>query len=638
MMMASRLWSISDRRIWFTGFGSILTALLCLITVMADLSGWTEPANQLNIDLWHQLAGVRRTPIHTAIISIDNDTLLLKKDVPMIAWGPDYAQAINTLKAVGVQSIGIDFLFSVSIESWLRHLRIDDRSLSRTYDVPLRATLNDGGVILVANLAVDESGASHLLMPVNDYLYSLPNGRADVGLANLYLDGDGVVRRFVPSFFDDGRSPGESFGALLAQQAKKAESIDLPLVDSTQPFPIGFVGPPGTVPRLSFGRLLQPNASADPTVQNLAGRVVIISAEHSGTGNDVHLVPYSRRFLSAGGSVMTGAEIHANIVETILSGRFPHPAPMILRIGFLAIAMAASVIICLTLSPLWSLVGLAGLAGLSWGIGYLAFLGNWVLPLAAAAGGMVLCYVGAIGRRLTREAQQRAWLRQVIGPYVSDEVIEGLIQKGQMPDLGGQTVPLTILFSDIRSFTAISEQLSPAEVVELLNRYFSLVCEPILSLGGMVDKYIGDAVMAIFGAPAPHPDAARRALRAAVEMQAIADSVGKWMDERFPDRNLPPFRVGVGIHTGEAVVGNIGSVKRMAFTAIGDTVNIAARLETMSKKLCWPVVASDETVRAAGPDIVTGRRKTVTPKGREGTIEVVEILDVPNEDQKGEPS
>ena len=137
-------------------------------------------------------------------------------------------------------------------------------------------------------------------------------------------------------------------------------------------------------------------------------------------------------------------------------------------------------------------------------------------------------------------------------------------------NLGGETVPVTVMFSDIRNFTTISEKLAAHEVVEMLNAYFTKACEPILAEGGTVDKYIGDAVMAVFGSPVRHADHARRAVRAAVGMAQAAREFREWMLSRFPDRGLPEFGIGVGLYTGEAVIGDIGTPKRKEFTAIGE--------------------------------------------------------------------
>jgi adenylate cyclase len=234
--------------------------------------------------------------------------------------------------------------------------------------------------------------------------------------------------------------------------------------------------------------------------------------------------------------------------------------------------------------------------------------------------------MGTLWRRLTGEERRRAQLQQLFGRYVSSAVVDKLMASGRQPDLGGELFGVTVLFSDIRNFTTLSERLTPHEVVEMLNACFERICEPFLNHGGTVDKFIGDAVMAVFGAPAPSRDHAHDACRAALEMAEAADAFKAWMAQRFPNRDLPEFHMGVGIHSGEAVVGNIGSSKRTEYTAIGDTVNTASRMESASKSMGWTIVVSDETIRIAGPDIQTGRTDTISVKGRDGQVKVHELI------------
>jgi adenylate cyclase len=239
--------------------------------------------------------------------------------------------------------------------------------------------------------------------------------------------------------------------------------------------------------------------------------------------------------------------------------------------------------------------------------------------------GLILSYVGILGIKLTGEERERARIRKIFSRYVTDEVVEKLLASGRLPDLGGEAYRVTVLFSDIRNFTTISEKLAPHQVVEMLNTYFSLACEAILAQGGSVDKFIGDAIMAVFGAPVPYPDQARRALRAALDLAQKAQEFRAWMAEHFRGLDLPDFAIGVGLHTGEAIVGNIGSPRRLEFTAIGDTVNAASRLESLTKELGWTIVASSSTI-AAAPGVVTGRQETRTVKGRKEPLQVFEVL------------
>ncbi|MCC6656829.1 MAG: adenylate/guanylate cyclase domain-containing protein, partial [Rhodocyclaceae bacterium] len=238
-----------------------------------------------------------------------------------------------------------------------------------------------------------------------------------------------------------------------------------------------------------------------------------------------------------------------------------------------------------------------------------------------------------LGWRLTGEERERARLRQLFGRYVSDQVVDALLRSGSRPELGGQSQTVTVLFSDIRNFTTLSERLDAKEVVEMLNTYFERACAPLLAEGGSIDKFIGDAVMVEFGSPLPVPDHALRAVRAALALRDVAAEFAGWMRQRFPDRDLPPFAVGIGLHSGEAVVGNIGSSSRMEFTAIGDTVNLASRLEGMTKQLGCAILISEATLAAAGAGLVCGRSELVTVKGRAAPVRVFEVLGLETGDE-----
>jgi class 3 adenylate cyclase len=325
---------------------------------------------------------------------------------------------------------------------------------------------------------------------------------------------------------------------------------------------------------------------------------------------------------------MAGGEIHANIVETILTGRYPRSLPAWLEVVYLLALLSVAV----WLFQRWSVGGGAAI-GLVLFVAvappaFFAFLHDWVLPVAELQSGLTAAFLITLGLRLTGEERERSRMRQVFGRYVADEVVEVLLADDRKLDLSGDTKLVTVLFSDVRGFTTISEKLTAHEVVEMLNAYFTRVCEPILAQGGTVDKYIGDAVMAVFGSPVAYPDHARRAVRAALGMAHEAAQFRGWMAQRFPDRGLHEFNIGVGLHTGEAVIGNIGTPKRQEFTAIGDTVNTASRLESATKELKCVIAASAATVEAAGAGVRTGKEETLTVKGRTGATKVYEVVGI----------
>jgi serine/threonine-protein kinase PpkA len=191
-----------------------------------------------------------------------------------------------------------------------------------------------------------------------------------------------------------------------------------------------------------------------------------------------------------------------------------------------------------------------------------------------------------------------------------------------------QVIQATVLFSDIRNFTSLAEKLSSSEVAELLTTYFERTCEPVLTNGGRHLKFIGDGLMAVFadtagGSPIP---AARRAVSAALAMALATHEFRSWLQERFGERGLPPFAIGVGLHAGEVTICRLGTIQNKETTPIGDTVNTAARLEASSKELGWTVVASNTVLQAAGEGVQTGGMTSLEVRGKLGYVDVAEIV------------
>jgi class 3 adenylate cyclase/CHASE2 domain-containing sensor protein len=622
-------------------FGLWLAVAVCATSVAWAAAQTTavHTLENLYYDAWHALGGVRYAPRHVAVVAIDDDTLAELKDDPLAFWAPHFARALDVLTEAGAKVIGFDLLYQVSAEAWLRKLKLQDSAAARSYDAPLRRALARGNVVLITQLVPAKDGAE-LLLPPPEELALLPHGVADLGVGNLFPDEDKHVRHFQPFVDPDPAKPGAGFAMQLAL---RAAGVDPAASDwriggaefrrDLEPRAIGFAGPAGTVPTISMKALLSPNAQANPEVRALRDKVVIVGPTSAGLG-DSHFTPYSR---GARAEQMSGPEIHANAVESILSGRVPRPLGQTAALLYLGVVAALAAWLFLRAGIAASVIGAAAGLALSALIGDLAMGHDLIVPVALPQAAIAAALLLSLALRFTGEERERRRVRAMFGRYVSDEVVAKLLADDARPDLGGETHTVTVLFSDIRSFTTISEKLAPHEVVEMLNEYFSRVCEPILAEGGTVDKYIGDAVMALFGAPVAYPDHARRALRAALGMARAAEEFRGWMESRFAGRGLPSFGIGVGLCTGEAVIGDIGTPRRRDFTAIGDTVNAASRLEGVTKDLKCVIAAADSTLRAAGAGVRTGKVETVTVKGRIEPIRVYEILalDTPQEATRG---
>ena len=623
----------------------LLPVVFALALGLAELiarTGFGERLDAIYADQWHRWAGVRHVPEHVALVVVDDASLMLYQDDPFVFWTPHLAKASATLRAVGAKAIAIDFMLSVSPESWLRKMNLPESEMSRTYDVPFRTEIASGSVLLSgARLAATNKRHDQFLLPHRDYLLAVPDfdlGR-HVGFTDLESDADGAVRRFVvaPELRLRPEMRGESLPnlTLAALLAVRASGEDLnaaawmlggrSVQRNGRAQAIAYSGPPGTFPRISLSRLVEPSARDDPEVRSLAGKAVIVGGEFFGM-QDWHITPYSIGLFGRTGKLMTGLEVHANIAETLLSGRSLEPMPAPIRVVLYGLVLAAAAACYIRFDPLrGAFVLLAGLL-LSAELSFVAFTRYLDLPVAGLHAVLALAYFAVLWLRLAGESRERERITAMFGRYVSNEIVDVLVNSDQPPDLGGQAAEVTILFSDIRSFTTLSERMSPHEVVEFLNEYLQRVCEPILAEGGTVDKFIGDAVMAQFGAPVAHPDHALRALRADLGMRAVAESFGGWMAQRFGRGDQGSFGIGIGLHTGVAVIGNIGSKKRMEYTAIGDTVNVASRLESLTKSLGVTIAASKATLDAAGVEVLTGRHSVEHVKGRSEAIEVFEVI------------
>ena len=388
-------------------------------------------------------------------------------------------------------------------------------------------------------------------------------------------------------------------------------------VDGRGLMTLNYAGQDGTFTNWSIADILEGKRDAD-----LKGKVVLVGATAQGTF-DQRVTPLNK--------ITPGVETHANAVENILSQSF-------LRRGLSVelIEIAVAVVLALIFAFLFARVKvthalpvLAAAAAVVWIASSAAFWSGYevfaALPLVELGSMFVLVTV----YRYATEERDKRQLRKAFQLYLDPEVMEELLEQPEKLQLGGDERELTVMFSDIRGFTGISEKLSPTALVHLLNEYLSPMTEIVLRRRGTLDKYIGDAVMAFFGAPVHTDQHAAHGCDAALEMiETLTRMREKW---RIEDPSLPQIEIGIGVNTGRMVVGNMGSAQRFNYTVMGDDVNLASRLEGLNKEYGTHILITGSTLQAARKGLADPAAYTVREldfvqvKGKEEPVRLFEL-------------
>lgn len=374
---------------------------------------------------------------------------------------------------------------------------------------------------------------------------------------------------------------------------------------------VPYLGPQGSFPYVSAADVI--NGEVDPEI--LEGRIVLMGATAAGL-LDLRSTPVQ--------NVYPGVEVHANVVSGILDGRIrQHPAYVVgYEFVLLAIIGLLLTAVLPILSPLWLSAATAGVGIVVTGINLYA----WdqlllVLPLASPLALIVLLFVFHVAWGFFVETRGKRQLAKLFGQYIPPELVDEMDKAPEEVSLAGESREMTVLFSDVRGFTSISENLEPNELTRLMNAFLTPMTRVIHQHRGTIDKYMGDAIMAFWGAPLHDPDHARHALHAACEMVQTLQS----LHAEFERRGWPPLEVGVGLNTGVMNVGNMGSEFRMAYTALGDAVNLGSRLEALTRVYGVSIIASEFT-RHAVPEFEYRELDLVRVKGKDQPVAIFEPI------------
>ncbi len=401
-----------------------------------------------------------------------------------------------------------------------------------------------------------------------------------VGLVNLIEDTDGVTRRYELHRDISGWQ-------LESLPARVMRDLGYPIPPQPD-ISLNWRGDSHAFTRISYADLYADQSRRKPLrdPHELTGKIVVIGTTASGL-HDIRATPVSSQY--------PGVEILATALDNLKNQRYLHAAPAyfspLIALLLIAVQMPLFVRRRLDVPSIGGLLLLSSVALL--GAQYYAMTQRYsVALLTPLLFGWGFYFAAALGEYL-REKKSREQTVRIFNRFLDPRVVSSLVAQGETPQsLSGQAREITVLFSDIRGFTTLSEKRSPEEIVSLLNRYFSLQVEIIFRHGGTLDKFIGDAIMAFWGAPQDDAQHAEHAVAAALEMEQSLLRFKAELGEEGRD-----FDVGIGIHTGRAVVGFLGSEARLDYTAIGDTVNLSSRIEGLTKGVARILVSADTVAR-----------------------------------------
>jgi len=319
---------------------------------------------------------------------------------------------------------------------------------------------------------------------------------------------------------------------------------------------------------------------------------------------------------------MPGIQVHASVTDSVLSGRFIRPAGAGARVAtIVAVALLVGLAGAMLSVP-WAVVAAAAVTVVFLGASLQLFANGVWLSMVEPVLAIGLSLFGGVSYQYFVEGREKRRVKALFGRFVSPDVYGRLLEDPALVRLGGSRREMTVLFSDIRGFTTATEVAEPEALVTQLNEHFSRMVQVLFKHRGTVDKFVGDMVMALFGAPLDDPDHADHAVAAALDMAAALDGLNR----HWTASGRPPFDIGIGINSGEMIAGNIGSERIMSYTVIGDAVNLGARLESLNKEYGTRIIISEATrtrltgrydLRPLGEVVVKGKTQAV------GIFEVV---------------
>ena len=557
-----------------------------------------------------------------AVIALDRRSLASPelKATPRVLLGPQWAKLVDALAAAKAQAVGFDVIFTFNANGLLPN-----------YDKPFIDMLVRNRHLLVLGRSLETPIA-------NPFYFALgANGDPNsMGYVEVTADADGVIRRPRATLALDG---GTAAPTLIASLLRRAGHASVPPDVLLAPS-----APLETLPTYALIDVLRcADKAPDRLAQAFSGRIVLIGTtlpEEDRKSAPDRYMPRPRQLVerdivptegcqltplgasAPDAATIPGVFVHAAAIQAMLGDDVANEAPSIARLTLVGAWAFLGGGIGLALSPWLAVAALLLVAFISFA-GEAALLGGglWLpvaLPVAAAAIAMVTAYLS----RFLVEERQRRRIQHAFGHYLAPAVVEQLLTGSDELRLGGTTQEVSIMFADLSGFTALSGEVGPEQLMDMTNQYLQIIAEAVDASGGYVDKFIGDAVMAIWGAPAKDADHAAHAAGAALH---AADRIAA---RRASDRaqGRRGFSVKIGINSGPATVGNVGAPKRYNYTAVGETVNIASRLESVPGDYGCRVVLGPRAAALAGGAFLLNELDWIKVKGKREPLAVFELV------------
>ena len=538
-------------------------------------------------DILSTIAPPRPQPYGVEVVAIDEPSF--SEIGQRWPWPRDlHARLVERLRAAGARIVAFDIIFS--------ELSTEEA------DTRLAGALGPDVVLAADDVLtrLDHGVQTTRVNPIDPFL----DAGAVPGVAAVQPDGDVYLRRMP--------TQPDGFAAEILRLAGE------PVPPAPEGTLIQHFGPARTYPTVSYYQALDPEEFLQPG--RFQGKIVLVGlslkAATSADAGAPDTFPTSYTLTT--GELVSGVEVQATILDNLRHGLFVTPVP---RLAVLALLVAAA-----------ALAAALSARGVTWHTGLAApfmiallFAGAWIalrfgriwVPPVLPAAASLAVFGARFGLDYARERQLRHAVSEAFSRYLSPDLVAELARDPSALRLGGERRNLSVLFCDVRGFTTLSETLKdePERLTTLINRLLDPLSEAVLTEGGTIDKYMGDCVMAFWNAPLPSPDHPSRAVHAAMRMMDAVDALNATLRQEEGAR-APQFAIGVGINTGDCVVGNVGSRWRYDYSVLGDTVNLASRLESLSKEYKVSLILGPATAEAVRDDYVLIELDRIAVRGR----------------------